>query len=270
MPKLLFILSFFTIQFSSIAQDSISVYYDYDWKECKKDDAFFFRVKHKVSKEEWMIKDYFISGEIQMIGYYKDKKCTFKEGDFYYYYKNGQLEQKVNYHNNLLEGTKYGYFENGSVSEQGEYRLGKKNGLFKYYYQTGTVSWYEQLKEDSIIVRQCWNERGQEVDSEFPSSVDAFIAGGSRSLYFLIEENFSYPNDVQSKTFTVEVEASFIVSKEGKISNIRVTGTKEEWIVKEVVRIFNLMPKWYPALDHMRQVESVVRIPILIKHLGKK
>lgn len=271
MKGFLLLLSFLFLNYYSFSQDSISCFYDYDWKECKKEDAFFFRVKHFQKKESnWIVKDYFITGEIQMIGFYKDKKCLNKEGDFFYYYKNGQLEQKVNYTKNLLEGSMYGYFEDGSISSEGEFKTGKKNGLFKYYYKTGTVSWYEQYKMDSIVVRQCWNEKGQEMDPEFPPHVDAFIAGGSRALYFLVEENFSYPNDQLNKNLTIEVEVSFIVSKEGKISNIRVTGTNQKWIIDEVVRVFNLMPKWYPALDHMRPIESIVRIPLLFKHIAKK
>jgi len=269
MTKLLYLFSILLFQLVSIAQDGISAFYDSDWNECKKVDAFYFRVKHKVSKVEWLIKDYYSTGELQMVGFYKDKKCQVKQGDFYFYYKNGQLEKKVYYHNNLLEGSIYGYFDDGNISEEGAFKSGKKNGLFKYYYKSGSLSWYEQIRMDTIVFRQCWNDKGQELDTEFPSFVDAFIAGGSRSLYFLIEENFSYPDAVKSKAFSVELEVIFVVSKDGDISNVRVEGTKESWICKEVIRVFNLMPKWYPALDHMRSVESIVRIPLLIKHLAK-
>ncbi|MBI1835678.1 MAG: energy transducer TonB [Flavobacteriia bacterium] len=270
MRQLLLLFSFLTLFNTLYSQDSVSCYYNYNWEVCKKTDAFFFRVIHRQKKEEWMVKDYYISGELQMIGFYKDKKCKFKQGDFYYYFKNGQLEQKVSYNNNLLEGPIYGYFEDGSVSQEGEYKNGKKNGMFKYFYTTGTVSWYEQFKLDSLILRECWNEKGQDMDPEFPPHVEAFIAGGTRSLYFLVEENFSYPNEEITKDLTIEVEVTFIVSKEGKISNIKVTGTNKPWVEKEIIRVFNLMPKWYPSLDHMRAVESVVTIPLLFKHIGKK
>lgn len=259
-----------TCTLTSYSQDSISEYFDYNWKECKKKDAFYFRVKKKQPNKTFLIKDYYISGELQMIGNYLDKNCLSKEGDFFYYYKSGQLEQKVSYSKNLLEGPLYGYHENGSISAEGEYKTGKKNGMFKYYYESGTVSWYEQFRMDSLVLRECWNEKGQEMDPDFPPNVDAFIAGGTRSLYFLVQENFSYPKEVLNKDVVIEVEVKFIVSKDGKISNIRVIGSKEDWIVKEMIRVFSLMPKWYPALNHMRPVESEVNVPLLLKHAAEK
>ena len=255
--------------FSIYSQDSISTYYNINWKKCDKSEAAYFRVIKHPSNKIWVANDYYISGEIQMIGHYSDKKCTKKEGDFFYYFKNGQVSQKVSYNNNLLDGTRYAYFVDGSVSEQGEYKLGKKNGGFKYLYKSGTVAWYEQFRMDTLVLKELWNDKSQELDPEFPPYMQAFIAGGSKTLYYLISENFSYPNQYLNKDCKIDVEVFFNVSAEGKISDVKVKGAQEKWMETEMIRVFSLMPKWHPALDHLRPIDSEVSLPIILKHKGQ-
>jgi hypothetical protein len=59
--------------FSIYSQDSISTYYNINWKKCDKTEAAYFRVIKHPSNKIWVANDYYISGEIQMIGHYNKK-----------------------------------------------------------------------------------------------------------------------------------------------------------------------------------------------------
>jgi periplasmic protein TonB len=265
MKKIFVVISIFIfIGFEASSKDSVAVYFDSNWDKCNKKKASFFRVSKKV-EGKYVVTDYFITGEIQMTGTYLDKKWIQNEGMFCNYFKNGNLASRFTYKDNLYHGHFEAFREDGSLDYEGDYIEGKKNGYFIWYFLNGKTSWYEQYNMDTLIVRQIWNENGQEMDSEFPSKVEAFMAGGSRSLYFFIEQNFSYPKKLDSEAIDVEVEVFFVVDFDGVISNIQVFGSKEEWVINEMTRVFKLMPNWYPCLDHMRPINSEVVIPIKFK-----
>ena len=122
---------------------------------------------------------------------------------------------------------------------------------------------------DTLILKELWNDKSQELDPEFPPYMQAFIAGGSKTLYYLISENFSYPNQYLNKDCKIDVEVFFNVSAEGKISDVKVKGAQEKWMETEMIRVFSLMPKWHPALDHLRPIDSEVSLPIILKHKGQ-
>jgi periplasmic protein TonB len=262
MRDLFFIVSIcLLVGFKASSKDSVSVYFDSNWDKCSKKKASYFRVSKK-ENGKYFVTDYFITGEVQMTGTYLDKKWIQNEGMFCNYYKNGNLASRFTYKNNQYHGHFEAFREDGSLDYEGDYIEGKKHGYFIWYFLNGKTSWYEQFNMDTLIVRQIWNENGQEMDPEFPPKVEAFMAGGSRALYFFIEQNFSYPKNLEHDAIKIEVEVFFEVSSKGIISNIQVFGSEEEWVVQEMERVFKLMPSWYPQLDHMRPVSSEVVIPI--------
>lgn len=252
---------------TSFGQDSISAYYTVKWKECKKEDAAYFRVKHEMKDGHWMVKDYYITGTVQMVGFFKDKKCKVRDGDFYFYYPNEQLQYKTAFVEGKAQGQFYGYFQDGTLSSEGNFTNNQKDGMFKFYYKSGTVAWYEQYNKGKFVFRELWNEQGQELDPSYPSYTDAFIEGGSKALYFYIKENFKIPSDLKHH-LKIEIEVKIHITADGKMTSIQVIGAQDKWIEEEIIRIFNSIEKWYPALEHLRPIDSDLVVPILIQKRG--
>ena len=75
-----------------------------------------------------------VTGEEQ--GRIKDGK---KEGEWVWYWGNGQLMSKVNFKNGKEEGEWVGYHRNGQLSSKGSYKNGLWEGDWVEYYGDGTV-----------------------------------------------------------------------------------------------------------------------------------
>ncbi len=86
---------------------------------------------------------YAADGAKESEGYYS--KDGLAEGNFKYYYKNGQLSAEGNYKNGLQDGAKTYYYSNGKISQTANYKADKADGYFINYYLNGQVSgegWY--------------------------------------------------------------------------------------------------------------------------------
>jgi serine/threonine protein kinase len=115
-------------------------YYDKDWEKCKKENAEFYRIisLDKQGKSVGIVKDFFITGELQWEGYlyyYDEFKSSndSSQGIAKMYYKNGQLERTLNYEKNLLNGKVVNYDSLGFKINEGEYKMGVRDGITKFY-----------------------------------------------------------------------------------------------------------------------------------------
>ena len=64
-----------------------------------------------------------------------------------YFYSNGQLAERANYNNGLLEGKSTSYNENGTIWLEGEYLNNKKQGLWKISNANGKLLKHKTYKD---------------------------------------------------------------------------------------------------------------------------
>lgn len=99
-----------------------------------------------------VIRDYFISGRLQMDGTTSSTVSSaypdnfVKEGVFTWYYENGQISIISFYRNNLLEGQRTVYSENGELLEEAIYHSDKLHGAYKSYHKGGKPWFIAQYK----------------------------------------------------------------------------------------------------------------------------
>ena len=84
--------------------------------------------------------------------YYKVKKLKRKSKDFEFYWKNGNIMARGNFVGNLtVDGQWLWYYENGNIRSKVNYRHGFKHGLFQYYYKNGNIKIQGKYKKDKRI-----------------------------------------------------------------------------------------------------------------------
>lgn len=120
-------------------------------------------------------------------------------------------------------------------------------------YPSGDAPSFEQEQKDDNNI---YNTAGIEVQPEFP--------GGRELLFAFISKNFHYSdemkeNDINGKTF-----ASFIVEKDGSISDIKVVRGIGFGTENEIIRVLKSMPKWNPGIQNGKKVRCSFMIPIMI------
>ena len=71
--------------------------------------------------------------------------------------------------------------------------------------------------------------------------------GGESALSDFISKNLRYPIFAKEKGIQGRVEVSFIVEKDGSLTDFVITGSVDPSLDKEAIRVLQSMPKWNPG-----------------------
>ncbi|WP_427875006.1 energy transducer TonB [Flavobacterium sp. MMS24-S5] len=119
----------------------------------------------------------------------------------------------------------------------------------KEFYDRNNTNPISEVIEDKNDV---YNTAGIEVKPEFP--------GGQEALERFLKDNFKNPKkDLKGKVY-----ATFIIEKDGLLSDIKTIrdlgfGTKEE-----AIRVLKLSPKWNPGKQNEKVVRVLYAMPIVV------
>lgn len=96
-----------------------------------------------------------------------------------------------------------------------------------------------------------------EVDPEFP--------GGVEALYKYLAENIKYPEKAKNNKVEGRVYITFVIEKDGSVSDAKVLRSVNEELDAEALRVINAMPKWKPGMQQGVPVRVQYNIPIYFK-----
>lgn len=96
---------------------------------------------------------------------------------------------------------------------------------------------------------------------DFPD-VEATFPGGAAAMQKWIGENVQYPQTSIEMNEQGRVYLSFVVEKDGKISNIKIERGVSSDLDKEAKRLLRKMPKWLAGESSGRRVRTRCRLPI--------
>ena len=122
-------------------------YFDENWNRCAPKEAAFYRLitYSAPNKPQGVVKDYYISGELQSEQYpifidYDDEGKVFMEGTQTTYHKNGNVASTTHYYNNLPNGPQTQNYTDGSVATEGFFSMGVPDGDMIQYYPDGKLA----------------------------------------------------------------------------------------------------------------------------------
>jgi len=92
--------------------------------------------------------------------------------------------------------------------------------------------------------------------------------GGTEALMQYITGAIKYPVSSQEKGAQGRVAVTFIVSKEGDVTNAEIIRGVDDALDEEALRIVNAMPRWKPGRDKGENVNVRFTLPIRF-HLTK-
>ena len=126
MKLLYFSLLFLLVPKLCISQTSTidrKIYLDSTWNETTSENYKYYRIIKDFysNKDLYVIKDYYKSGVLQMEGTSKTKDANSKEGEFVFYYENGNKKAVTNYIKSRPNGKSSEWYENGNKKLDGEY-----------------------------------------------------------------------------------------------------------------------------------------------------
>lgn len=94
--------------------------------------------------------------------------------------------------------------------------------------------------------------------------------GGEKKRLEFLKENLNYPEEAQKAGFQGTVYITFVVEKDGKISDVRVLRGIGAGCDEEALRVIRLMPKWKPGTQRGKPVRVQMNLPITFSLLQKK
>lgn len=154
-----------TILFSSVCLgQNKKIYYDSDYKVCKKSKAEFYRIIPNEFDNQSLIKikSFYISGELRSeenLRYIheKDYKLDIRDGLYTRYYKNGNKEFEVVFVNGKKEGLQTAWYETGELQAETYNKNDLVDGTRTYYYKSGKIKMIIPFKNGKLSSKYILN-----------------------------------------------------------------------------------------------------------------
>ncbi len=89
--------------------------------------------------------------------------------------------------------------------------------------------------------------------------------GGEAALMAYIKKNLKYPASASENGIQGRVTLSFVVEKDGSISNIEVMRSPAEELSQEAIRVVKMMPRWKPGKQRGKPVRTEYVLPITFR-----
>lgn len=89
--------------------------------------------------------------------------------------------------------------------------------------------------------------------------------GGLAAMLKYIRENMKYPEQAMKERIQGRVTVSFIIEKDGSISDVKAVRSVHPLLDKEAVRVVESMPKWSPGKNNGKPVRVRYNIPVMFK-----
>ena len=284
---LLFLLIFSSCSDGSAQMLLDTVYFDRHWKQCKKDTASYYRQVYADmgKKVQFIVKDFYLSGKIQMEGKYTSINPDVKNGHFVYFFENGKKMSEVTYIENQPDGEYMEWYSNGKEkslttiqngimdgdyrtwTEQGipqlniKYKTGELDGTFISYYDNGKPVRKDVYSNGELKKKKCFTRDGKDTTwfeylqmPEFP--------GGPEKLNEYIDKELIYPKEAKEDLKEGVVTIEFAIGREGNIAKVKVVKADKDYFNVEAIRLVSAFPKWFPGKKDGQLVEVTLSLPI--------
>ncbi len=224
-----------------------TLYYNRDWKICKKDSASFLRTI--TPGLNFAVSDYYYpSMQLQMTGTYKeiDKVHEIENGAFKYYSDSGYKTSEGVFIDGKKEGLWVYFSHTGSVWYSKNFVHDKEDGNSFTYYPNGDKRRLEEYRNGILKKGYCYTPEGKDT-TYFPMIEVPSFDGGEEALFKFLSKTIQYPavareNDIQGK-----VIVAFTVEANGKLEEVEIVSSPHYSLSTEALRVIFLMPRWKPA-----------------------
>ena len=140
-------------------------------------------------------------------------------------------------------------------------KKGKKAGTIKVNGQDIKV-----VEQDDIVTM----EGEVEAPAQESPADDAFdvveqmpeYPGGPKALMEFLNNNVQYPAEAEKAGIQGRVIATFVVEKDGSISNAKVVKSVDPLLDAEALRVIDAMPNWKPGMQNGKVVRVKYTIPL--------
>jgi len=89
--------------------------------------------------------------------------------------------------------------------------------------------------------------------------------GGPSALFEFLSKNLKYPAEAEKNGVQGRVIVTFVVERDGSVSNAKIKKGVDPSLDKEAIRLIEIMPRWIPGKQEGKEVRTGYMIPITFK-----
>lgn len=141
--------------------------------------------------------------------------------------------------------------ENASMIGQVDFTEGVEDQN-KTHIVDQVVAEVKPVEEEKV-----YNIATVEQQPEFP--------GGQAAMYKWLSDHINYPPAAAEEGVQGKVIVEFVVSKSGRVENVRVLRGRHQALDKEALRVVKAMPNWNPGRNNGQPVKVTYTLPVSFK-----
>ena len=89
--------------------------------------------------------------------------------------------------------------------------------------------------------------------------------GGPSAMFEYMNKNLKYPEEAKTSGVQGRVLVTFIIERDGSLSNVKVVKSVSPSLDKEAIRVVSSMPKWIPGKQYRSAVRVKYTVPVTFK-----
>lgn len=180
------------------------------------------------------------------------------------YFKSGQLKTQEDYSvysKRELDGKAKEWFESGQIRRYIDYKKGKKHGQLLTYWENGAPKRVDKFENGEFVEGKCMNFDGS-IAPHFAYEIFPEFPGGVDQLMQYIGKEVKYPKMAIRMDLEGKVLTTFMVEKDGAISDVKIRESVSKELDSEAIRVVAKMPNWKPGLRDGESVQFLYSLPI--------
>ncbi|MCB0791495.1 MAG: energy transducer TonB [Flavobacteriales bacterium] len=209
---------------ASLAQEPARVYLDQVLHVTVEKKAVYYRQNEGMQGTYFLGRTYTMSGKLKAEGTYVDADLLLEQGHFIFYHPNGRVEST------------------------GDYSMGRKTGVWLRYDAKGdelAEKVYDPEPLEDILYTRA------EVMPQYP--------GGDRELVHYVRDRVVAKDGMRVRG---KITASFVVEKDGHLSDVKVVEGQGEELDERVVNALKSTLPWSPGTEKGQPVRVQVKLPV--------
>ena len=170
----------------------------------------------------------------------------------------------------LVEGTKKGTVTDREGKFQIEVSMGDRITASYVGYESKTIG-VSKIYSESSKSNEYYIGLNKETEADEQEKVYDVVEqmpefpGSPYALYEFLARSIQYPEEARKKSIQGRVIVTFVVEKDGSITNARVVKTLDPLLDAEALRVINVMPKWNPGKQNGEPVRVKYTVPVSFK-----
>ncbi|MFI3258831.1 MAG: TonB family protein [Rikenellaceae bacterium] len=124
---------------------------------------------------------------------------------------------------------------------------------------------FAEFEEDLEIIQEV-AEVEEVIEDDVPflsaETMPSFNGGGLAEFRTWVQQRLKYPTIAAENGISGRVVLTFVVERDGSLSNIQVLLSPDRSLAEEAIRVLKLSPKWSPALQRNQPVRLKFTLPV--------